>query len=168
MSKPGSARAARPTSKRSAPRPSRDRKRPEPSILLRGKRFHKRVQRDWQRTAQGAVRVEHGILVLSRHEGRLRQRRGRLDLFVGDIGDLVAVVEIKSTSWERIKPANRKSLLASHSRQVWRYVDRYLDADRIAVCPGIIYPRPPRDLALRVQVETYLNDRGLQVTWYNP
>jgi hypothetical protein len=57
--------------------------------------------------------------------------------------------------------------LASHRRQVLRYVDKYLDDDRVSVCAGIIYPAPPTDPKVRVLVEEYLNGYALQVVWYD-
>jgi len=94
-------------------------------------------------------------------------RRGRLDLFVDELGGFVSVVEIKSTNWDRIDQKNRQRLLASHRRQVWDYIEKYLDQDKMDVCPGIIYPRAPETAGLRERVEEYLNGYGLQVVWYD-
>lgn len=33
----------------------------EPEILKRGKAFHKRVQKDWEKTAEGKINSEHVI-----------------------------------------------------------------------------------------------------------
>jgi hypothetical protein len=57
-------------------------------------------------------------------------------------------------------------LLGSHKRQVWRYIDRYLDVEKVDVCPGIIYKSPPSTPGLREEIEEYLNEWGLQVVWY--
>lgn len=133
----------------------------EPEILRRGKAFHERVQEDWHNTAEGRVHDEHTILLTGHN------RRGRLDLFVDDLGDFVTVVEVKSTDWDSVKPENRKRLLSSHQAQVWRYVEEYLDILGVSVCPGIIYPEPPRTPGLREEIEAYLNDCGLQVVWYD-
>ncbi len=79
----------------------------------------------------------------------------------------MTVVEIKSTNWDRVKGANRKRLLASHQRQVWKYVEKYLDRDRVDVCAGIIYLRSPSLHNVRSEVEQFLNNHGLQVVWFN-
>jgi hypothetical protein len=137
----------------------------EPEILRRGKEFHKKVQQDWEATAKdGAVYPEHTIGLVPT-AGR-RRRSGRLDIFVDELGDFVSVVEIKSTDWDAVMPRNRKKLLASHRRQVWRYIERYLDVEQVSVCPGIIYPRAPSTPGLREMIEDYLDDWGLQVVWY--
>ncbi|HVT61797.1 MAG TPA: hypothetical protein VHR45_25795 [Thermoanaerobaculia bacterium] len=80
---------------------------------------------------------------------------------MGQIDDFVTVVEIKGTQWDSIKPQNVSKNLNSHARQVWRYVETVLDVDK--VCAGVIYPRGPTDPFLRERIETYLNERGLQV-----
>jgi len=92
-------------------------RRSEPEALRRGKAFHKRVQSDWEKTAKdGKVNLEHTINIIKDSSGLKRIRRGRLDLFVNELGDFVSVVEIKSTDWDRIRPENRRRLLSSHRR----------------------------------------------------
>jgi hypothetical protein len=88
-----------------------------------------------------------------------------LDLFVDEPGNYVSVVEIKATDWDRVK--NVVKLLGSHRRQAWKYIEKYLDVDHVEVCPGIIYPTAPSTPGLKDRVETYLNDHGLQVVWYD-
>ena len=139
----------------------------EPEILRRGKAFHKRVQEDWEKTAEGKINREHVIKLTLVPGGARHKKVGRLDLFVDEIGDSVSIVEIKSTDWDQIKEKNRKKLLASHRRQVWRYIDEYIDVKNISVCPGIIYPKSPKIPGLKHLIESYLNDYGLQVVWYD-
>ena len=85
---------------------------------------------------------------------------------VDEMDDMVSVVEIKATDWDRIKTRNVQRNLSSHRRQIWRYIEKYLDADDIEVCPGIVYPREPKTSDLKERVESYLNKHGLQVVWY--
>jgi hypothetical protein len=137
----------------------------EPEILRRGKAFHRRVQSDWERTAKdGVVRSEHTITL---GPDAVRVEKGRLDLFVEELGDFVSVVEIKSTDWDRVKPANRRRLAASHRRQIWRYIETFIGREHVDVCAGVIYPSPPRTPGLRREIEELLNDYGLQVVWYD-
>ena len=77
------------------------------------------------------------------------------------------VVEIKATLWDRVKRKNVRRICASHQRQVWRYVEKHLEGDRVEVCAGIIYPRAPRRPGLKEQTEQFLNDCGIQVVWYD-
>lgn len=139
----------------------------EPEILRRGKEFHQRVQSEWEGpAADGHIYPEHSILVGRVSAGAKRIRRGRLDLFIDEMGDFVSVIEIKSTDWDRVKPENRRKLMGSHRRQVWNYMEKYLDEDEANVCPGIIYPRSPETPGLKEEVEEYLNGWGLQVVWW--
>lgn len=48
----------------------------EPKALSRGKAFHKRVQEDWKRDAEGDIRPEHTITLLGKTTKSGRQRRG--------------------------------------------------------------------------------------------
>lgn len=136
----------------------------EPEILKKGKEFHKKVQEDWLETAKdGKVFSENTILLSDLKNAR---KSGRIDIFVNDLGDFVSVIEIKSTNWDKVKEKNRKKLLSSHRWQVWKYMDKYLDIDRVDVYPGIIYPNSPSTPGLKIFIENYLNDFGLQVVWY--
>jgi hypothetical protein len=138
----------------------------EPEILRIGKEFHRRVQDDWERTAKGGrITPEHTISLVP--ENAHHKKHGRLDIFVDEAGDFVSVVEIKSTDWDAVLPRNRGNLLGSHRRQVWRYVKRYVDAEHIGVCPGIIYRTAPSTPGLKEEIEDYLNEWSLQVVWYD-
>jgi hypothetical protein len=140
----------------------------EPEILRRGKAFHKRVQGDWENTAKGGkINIEHSIPLSILRKKTMPQKTGRLDIFVDELGDFISVVEIKSTDWDKVKEKNRKKLLGSHRRQVWRYIEEYVDIKKIDVCPGIIYPKSPITPGLKDLIEDYLNDYGLQVVWYD-
>jgi hypothetical protein len=124
------------------------------------------VQADWSGTVEDApVRIEHDVALQFLPKRAKRLRRGRIDVFIDQINDFVTVVEIKSTDWDGVKPQNRRKVLGSHRRQVMKYVDQYLDGDRVSVCAGIIYPIAPREPGLKEEVETYLNDHALQVVW---
>ena len=137
----------------------------EPELLKAGKQFHKKVQNDWKHSAKdGTICPEHTISLVP--DKSIHKRHGRLDIFVDDVGDFISVIEIKSTDWDAVKHENRKKLLGSHRRQVWRYIDRYIDVEKVDVCPGIIYQSPPSAPGLREDIEKYLNDWGLQVVWY--
>jgi hypothetical protein len=143
----------------------------EPDILSRGKEFHKRVQLDWLNTASGDVKKEHNKdLTFGTPDASRRVRRGRLDLFIdltGEADGYVVVTEIKSTDWDRIAPHRVRPLLHSHRRQVWKYIEQYLDGDGLSVMAGLIYPREPSSTSLRDSIEAYLNEHSLQCVWYD-
>ena len=56
--------------------------------------------------------------------------------------------------------------MAAHRRKVWHCVERYLEADQVDVCVGIIYPAAPETPGLREVIEDYLGGYGIQVVWY--
>jgi len=139
----------------------------EPECLRRGKEFHKKVQSDWDMNIKdGNLNIEHTINLLSYPSRAKHIKSGRLDMFVDELGEFVSVIEIKSTDWDKIKPRNIHKLLASHRRQIWTYISKYLDNDKIDVCPGIIYPAAPSSNGDRKYIEEYLNSYGIQVVWY--
>jgi len=140
----------------------------EPEILRRGKAFHKKVQEDWRETAKdGNINIEHCIPLPILRKKTNRPKSGRLDIFVDEMSDFISIVEIKATDWDKVKEKNRKKLLGSHRRQVWKYIEEYLDVIKIDVCPGIIYPTAPSTPGLKELVEEYHSDYGLQVVWYD-
>ncbi len=139
----------------------------EPDALKRGKQFHAVVQRQWAATAEGKVAIEVTIPLIPADTRLQRAKRGRMDVFVDEVGEFVVVVEIKATDWDRISPQNRQRNLASHRRQVWRYIGKHLDGDGRSVCAGIIYPSAPKDAGLQRRIEEYLGDYGLQVVWHD-
>jgi t-SNARE complex subunit (syntaxin) len=140
----------------------------EPETLRGGKAFHKRVQDDWEKTAKGGkIEKEHRIYLSQFSKTSKCKMLGRLDLFVDEPGDFVSVIEIKSTDWDKGKEKNRKKLVSSHRRQVWKYIEEYLDIQKVDVSPGIIYPHSPSAPGLKEMIENHLNEYGLQVVWYD-
>jgi hypothetical protein len=140
----------------------------EPKQLRRGKMFHARIQADWAGTIEGSQVInEHGINLGIIKPSAERIRRGRIDIYISKMDDFVSVVEIKSTNWDKIKKANRKKLMHSHCAQTLRYVDKYLQVDKVNVCAGIIYPKSPGTPGLKTEIENYFNEQSFQVVWYD-
>ena len=148
----------------------------EPKILKRGKDFQKRVQADFavnsrDGTSRSEVPISYAYLHRRRENagrpGKSRAGGGRADILITELGDFVTILEIKATDWDRIIPRNVTKNLWSHQRQLFRYVDKYLEVDGLDVCLGIIYPRPPTKAGLRERVESYLESYGVPAYWYN-
>ena len=115
----------------------------EPRALRRGKAFQKRVQADFFRNSRdGTPRSEAWVSFA--HLRSHGVRGGRADILITELGDFITVLEIKATDWDKIIPGNVTRNLWRHQRQLFRYVDKFLDVDGLDVCLGIIYPRPPR------------------------
>ena len=139
----------------------------EPAQLSRGKRFQKIVQDDFARNTKNGIahaeaRIDLSVL------SNVRQGFGRADILIAEDGDdFVTIIEIKATDWDKIKPKNIKRNLWSHQRQIFMYIDKYIDYENLNVCPALIYPYPPKTPGLRELVESYLAAYGPPVYWYS-
>jgi hypothetical protein len=134
----------------------------EPARLRRGKAFHKKIQKEWIETAQGKVWPE-------KTTERLTKRRGRIDILVDGYSDdkEVAVVEIKASDWDRMKPKAVRRNALRQVRQIWSYIDAQLDLEGNQVSPGIIFPKRPKDSERLKEIEEIFNEWGIQVVWHD-
>ncbi len=132
----------------------------EPEQLKRGKAFHKKIQDEWLDTAQGIILPEKTIR-------RLTGRRGRIDIFVDDDSDEnhVAIVEIKASDWDQMKPKAVRRNALRQVRQIWSYIDSQVELEGKDVSPGIIFPTRPSDENRLKNIENIFNDWGIQVVW---
>jgi hypothetical protein len=78
----------------------------------------------------------------------------------------VTIIEIKSTDWDKIVPHNIKRLLKSHGRQMFKYIDKFLNNDNTNVCAAIIYPKAPLLSGIEKIVENYFNENSIQLIWF--
>jgi hypothetical protein len=143
--------------------------RSEPLPLRRGKAFHKLIQAEWEREAQGKVTSEEPVT-------KPTGRRGRVDVFIDDDDPKapIAVIEIKATDWERIKPQNVRRNVKRQIRQIYSYVEsQILEGEYVKggkgkdVCPGIIFPKRPLDQALLEMIEELFFKACIQVVWHD-
>jgi hypothetical protein len=141
----------------------------EPSQLRRGKAFHKLIQDEWLREAEGQITPE-------RHVVKPSGRKGRVDVFVDDNNPngVVAIVEIKATDWDEIAEKNVRRNVRRQIRQVWSYIEsqiiggEYVTAgEGKSVCPGIIFPRRPTDTQRMKQIEELFEEEGIAVVWHD-
>ena len=136
-------------------------------MLKKGKEFHAKVQRDFLENSKDGEAYQEQFVSFEELK-RVRQKSGRMDVFIDDLGDFVTIIEIKATDWDKIKPKNVKRNLYRHQRQVFQYVEKYVEIDNTDVCLGIIYPEPPKKEGLREFVENYMTENyGLPVYWYS-
>ncbi len=139
----------------------------EPEQLIRGKKFQKIVQDDFEKNSKdGFVKSEAVI----KFDGlkKIKKRSGRADILITELGDdLVAIYEIKATDWDKIKPKNVTKNMWSHANQLLKYVEKYIVIDNMSVSLGVIYPYPPKKSGLRDVVESYLEHYGTPAYWYN-
>jgi hypothetical protein len=133
----------------------------EPSLLKKGKQFHKSVQSEWSLTAEGLLKSEKNVKMAG-------NKKGRVDIFVEEIGDnLVSVVEIKNTDWDKIKPENIQRNVKRQARQIWKYIESQIDLEGKEVSPGIIFPKLPMDSERLELIESIFGDEWIQVVWEN-
>jgi len=132
----------------------------EPTQLKRGKAFQKEVYKDFERHNKS------GLFKAEQYRHLLRGKRGRMDVLISELDDMVAVYEIKATNWDKIKPGNIKKNAWSHQRQLHHYVESFVE-EGIDVCVGIIYPAPPTSHKLQETIETYLMEYGAPAYWFS-
>ena len=141
----------------------------EPSPLRRGKAFHKLIQDEWLREAADDV-------VRERHVIKPSGRRGRVDVFVSDDDPegSVAIVEIKATDWDRIKECNIRRNVRRQINQIWSYIESQIikgeyvpGGEGKAVCPGIIFPKRPKDKERMNRIEAMFFEEGIPVVWHD-
>lgn len=134
----------------------------EPEHLRKAKRFHKLIQNEWLETAK------NGIPRPERYIKKVNGKRGRVDILVEELNDaFISVIEIKSTGWDKILERNVLRNIKRHARQIWKYINSQLFLSGKEVCPGIIYPKRPKNLALLELIEEEFNKEGVQVVWHD-
>ena len=127
----------------------------EPKALHQGKKFHKKLQDIWYKTAQGKVKHEEGIVKPSR-------RKGRIDIFVDVDDNLVSVVEIKSSEWEAMTLTALRRNVSRYASQIWDYIESQLAKGK-DVSPGVIFPKKPKNLDRMRLIEQLFDERGIPV-----
>lgn len=132
-------------------------KRKEPKQLVRGKEFHKKLQEDWQKTAQGVVKHEEGVLKPS-------GRKGRIDIFVDADDNEVAVVEIKASDWDSMTLKALRRNVRRQASQIWDYIESQLELGK-DVSPGVIFPNRPKDPKRMELIEKLFDEHGIPVVW---
>jgi len=132
-------------------------KKPEPQQLRAGKAFHRHMQADWKTQAQGDVAIEKATK-------RLRGKAGRMDIFVSEEGSEVrAIVEIKHSDWDKMRPDAVRRNVKRQVRQLWRYIESQESLD--GICPGIVFPKRPKDAQRLRLIEELFEEEGISVVW---
>jgi hypothetical protein len=87
-----------------------------------------------------------------------------MDVFVDAEGGLVAVAEIKGSSWDRMTAEALRRNVLRQARQVWDYIESQL-AEGKEVSPGVIFPRRPGSGRRLELIEALFEGRGIAVAW---
>ncbi|MCK5608143.1 hypothetical protein KAR91_40050 [Candidatus Pacearchaeota archaeon] len=129
----------------------------EPKPLRQGKKFHKKIQKEWLKTAEGDIKPEKGIIKPS-------GKKGRIDIFVKSDEKLVAVVEIKNSNWDIMNPDAVRRNIKKQACQILNYIDSQLELGN-EVSPGIILPKRPKNKDRMSLIEQLFEEEGIPVVW---
>ena len=129
----------------------------EPKHLRHGKEVHKRIQKEWHKSAEGSIVSEKTITKPS-------GRKGRMDIFVASDETLVAVAEIKCSKWDAMTLATVRKNVRRQARQIWDYIESQLELGK-DVSPGVNFPKLPKDPHRMKLVEQLFNEEGIAVVW---
>ncbi|MCP4582394.1 MAG: hypothetical protein GY839_12340 [candidate division Zixibacteria bacterium] len=141
----------------------------EPEQLRRGKAFHREIQAEWAQEAEGTVIPEKGVV-------KLTGRKGRVDVFVNDDekDGVIAIVEIKASNWDRMTDKAVRRNARRQIKQIWDYIEsQIINGEYTAlgegkdVCPGIIFPKRPTNVARKKCIEAMFSEEGIPVVWHD-
>jgi hypothetical protein len=142
-------------------------KKQPPDQLLRGNKFHEKIQENWKKTAEGKVKPERTIFKQS-------GRKGRVDIFVDDEDPegVIAIVEIKASNWDKMTATAVRRNVHRQIKQVWDYIESQISKGEYvktgegkSVFPGIIFPKRPKDNIRMKLIEDLFQEEGIPVVW---
>jgi hypothetical protein len=123
----------------------------------RGREFEAEERAGWGHIDEGNIKFESPTI--------RGAKRGRIDIKIDENLPYIAIIETKATDWDNLKSHRIKATAQRHSRQIWRYIDDYLDNRGKEVCPALVYEFEPKDSRIKEEVEKILNDALIQVVW---
>ena len=129
----------------------------EPVLLKNGKIFQKVVQSDYKvNSIGGDVGIEEHVSFDDLPD--IKKRNGRIDI----------IIQIKATDWDKINQKNIKRNLYKHGKQLFNYIDKFVNVDNKNVGLGVIYPVPPKTEGLKEFIENIAMDMySFPVYWYS-
>ncbi len=130
-----------------------------PEWKTRGKQFELAENAEWQELSDMRVTLQHSLKV---QQGG----RGRIDILIEEDDGSYSIIEVKATNWDDMAEHRVRPNILRHARQVMRYVYPFWERG-VDVCPGMIYPRAPRSIGRKLQVEAALAERSIQVVWFS-
>jgi hypothetical protein len=134
--------------------------------LAAGQAFHQTVQRAFLTGLAGAVGFPE------RHVRLVTGGRGRVDLAVEVDGgeQMLVIIEIKGTDWDKIPAAHLMRNLRRHLRQLQGYLDTAIEEMESGAWTGIIggllYPARPTSEQTQAIIDAIAGEQAIMVTWY--
>ncbi|MCO6437324.1 MAG: hypothetical protein J5J06_09585 [Phycisphaerae bacterium] len=62
-----------------------------------------------------------------------------------------------------MKPNAVRRNVKRQARQVWRYIES--EESLTGICPGIVFPKPPKDAQRLRRIEELFEEEGISVVW---
>jgi hypothetical protein len=124
--------------------------------MSKGRRFEKWEKEYWP----------NGVEELPEFEApaNWKGKRGRVDIKI-DIpkNNLVVVIEVKASDWDKMKPHRVRPNALRHVNQIWRYIEAYLPTREVA--PALVYPSTPKTPGRKEEVESILDEYSIAAIW---
>lgn len=134
--------------------------------LADGQAFHRTVQSAFLTGLMGASGFKE------RRWRLIAGGRGRVDLAVEVDGSeqMLVIVEIKGTDWDKIATARIMRNLRRHLRQLQGYLDTAIEEMEAGCWVGIVgsllYPARPASIETVATIEAVAGEQAIMVTWY--
>ena len=134
--------------------------------LAAGQAFHRSVQRAFLAGLVGAVGSPE------RQWRLVTGGRGRVDLAVEVDGgaQMLVIIEIKGTDWDKIPAARLMRNLRRHLHQLQGYLDTAIEEMEPGAWTGIVgsllYPARPASEETQAIIEAVAGEQAIMVTWY--
>jgi hypothetical protein len=135
--------------------------------LVTGQAFHRAVQSAFLSGLVG------GSGFKERRWRLIAGGRGRVDLAVEVDGSeqMLVIVEIKATDWDKIPPAHVMRNLRRHLRQLQAYLDTAIEEMQAGQWPGgivgaLLYPARPTRSETQAVIEAIAGEQAIMVSWY--
>lgn len=135
--------------------------------LAAGQAFHRTVQSAFLSGLAG------GSGFAERRWRLVAGSRGRVDLAVEVDGSeqMLVIIEIKGTDWDKIRAARVMRNLRRHLRQLQAYLDTAVEEMEAGQWPGgiaeaLLYPARPASAQTQEAIEAVAGEQAVMVTWY--
>ncbi len=133
--------------------------------LAAGQAFHKAAQSAFLTGLAGASGFRERPWRL------LGRRRGRVDLAVEVEGEqMLVIIEIKATNWDKIPADRLMRNLRRHLRQLQGYLDTAIEemeaGQWTSVAGALLYPARPASTETTRIIESTAGAQAIMVTWY--
>lgn len=130
-----------------------------PAPLRRGLDFEAGVRLTWEAEADGVF--DQSTRYVKTQDGR----RGYIDIrMLLEDDTLVAIVEVKDYSWDRMTVAQMSRSIRRIARQLDKYIDAALESGQ-DISAGVVFKARPTTPGRLEDIEAALDEYGISVAW---